>query len=84
MIDLIVEPLSNGTTLKALTEIAVLGVVSGAIGCWIVLYELSYSAESLAHGLFPGLVTAALIGAPPSSVARIPSSNSDGSLSFSR
>ncbi len=64
MIDLIVEPLSNGTTLKALTEIAVLGVVSGAIGCWIVLYELSYSAESLAHGLFPGLVTAALIGAP--------------------
>ena len=41
-----------------------LGIVSGAIGCWIVLYELSYSAESLAHGLFPGLVIAALIGAP--------------------
>jgi ABC-type Mn2+/Zn2+ transport system permease subunit len=47
-----------------LAEITVLGIVSGAIGCWIVLYELSYSAESLAHGLFPGLVIAALVGAP--------------------
>jgi ABC-type Mn2+/Zn2+ transport system permease subunit len=58
------EPLSHGTTLRALAEITVLGIVSGAIGCWIVLNELSYSAESLAHGLFPGLVGAALIGAP--------------------
>lgn len=64
MIDLILEPLRNDTTLMALAEIAVLGVVSGAVGCWVVLYELSYSAESLAHGLFPGLVAAALIGAP--------------------
>lgn len=64
MIDWITEPLAYGTTLRALVEIMVLGVVSGAIGCWIVLYELSYSAESLAHGLFPGLVAAALIGAP--------------------
>lgn len=64
MIDSIFEPLSHGTTLRALVEITVLGIVSGAIGCWIVLYELSYSAESLAHGLFPGLVIAALIGAP--------------------
>ena len=64
MLDLITEPLGNGTTLMALAQIAVLGTVSGAVGCWIVLYELSYSAESLAHGLFPGLVIAALIGAP--------------------
>jgi ABC-type Mn2+/Zn2+ transport system permease subunit len=47
-----------------LAEITVLGIVSGAIGCWIVLYELSYSAESLAHGLFPGLVIATLVGFP--------------------
>jgi len=64
LIDSVFEPLSHGTTLRALVEITVLGIVSGAIGCWIVLYELSYSAESLAHGLFPGLVIAALIGAP--------------------
>jgi ABC-type Mn2+/Zn2+ transport system permease subunit len=64
MVDFLFDPLANGTTVRALAEIAVLGVVSGAIGCWIVLYELSYSAESLAHGLFPGLVIAALVGAP--------------------
>jgi len=64
MLDLLSEPLANGTTIRALVEITVLGIVSGAIGCWIVLYELSYSAESLAHGLFPGLVIAALVGAP--------------------
>ena len=64
MFDLLSEPLANGTTVRALAEITVLGVVSGAIGCWIVLYKLSYSAESLAHGMLPGLVIAALVGAP--------------------
>jgi ABC-type Mn2+/Zn2+ transport system permease subunit len=34
------------------------------LGCWIVFYEVSYSAESLAHALFPGLVVAALAGFP--------------------
>jgi ABC-type Mn2+/Zn2+ transport system permease subunit len=64
MPEFILDPLANGTTVRALSEITVLGIVSGAIGCWIVLYQLSYSAESLAHGLFPGLVIAALVGAP--------------------
>lgn len=64
MLDFLLDPLTSGTTIRALSEITVLGIVSGAIGCWIVLYRLSYSAESLAHGLFPGLVIAALVGAP--------------------
>src|SRR6266508_4005852 len=36
----------------------------GTLGCWIVLYGLSYSAASLAHALFPGLVLAAIAGFP--------------------
>jgi ABC-type Mn2+/Zn2+ transport system permease subunit len=56
------EPLSDGTTTRALVEVALLGVVGGALGTWIVLFGLSYSAESLAHSLFPGLVIAALAG----------------------
>lgn len=64
MIEWITEPLSHGTTVRALIELALLGAVSGAVGCWVVLYEISYSAESLAHGLFPGLVGAALLGLP--------------------
>ncbi len=64
MIELVTDPLAHGTTVRALIEIVLLGGVSGAIGCWVVLYEISYSAESLAHGLFPGLVGAALLGLP--------------------
>src|SRR3954447_4918958 len=45
---------------RALLEVALLGVTGGVLGCWIVFYELSYSAESLAHALLPGLVLAAL------------------------
>jgi ABC-type Mn2+/Zn2+ transport system permease subunit len=56
------EPLSDGTTTRALVEVALLGVVGGALGTWVVLFDLSYSAESLAHSLFPGLVIAALAG----------------------
>jgi ABC-type Mn2+/Zn2+ transport system permease subunit len=48
----------------ALAEVVLLGLTAGALGCWIVFYNLSYSAESLAHSLLPGLVVAALVGFP--------------------
>lgn len=49
---------------RALVEVILLGVTGGALGCWVVSYNLSYSAESLAHALLPGLVGAALLGLP--------------------
>lgn len=49
---------------RALLEIVLLGVAGGTLGCWLVFYNLAYSAESLAHSLLPGLVGAALLGAP--------------------
>ena len=55
-------PWSSGLVDRAFVELLVLGVVGGALGCWVVLYGLSYSAESLSHALFPGLVVAALLG----------------------
>lgn len=62
--DVLTEPFSQGIMQRALLEIVILGAVAGALGCWIVLSELSYGAESLAHGMFPGLVAASLIGVP--------------------
>jgi ABC-type Mn2+/Zn2+ transport system permease subunit len=59
-----IEPLSEATTMRALVEIALVGLIGGALGCWVVLYGLSYGAESFSHALFPGLVVAALTGAP--------------------
>lgn len=62
--DVLTEPFSQAIMQRALLEIVILGAVGGALGCWIVLSELSYGAESLAHGMFPGLVAASLIGVP--------------------
>src|SRR4051794_6723264 len=58
------DPWAHAFMQRALIDLVLLGVVGGILGCWIVLYELSYSAESLAHALFPGLVGAALLGMP--------------------
>jgi ABC-type Mn2+/Zn2+ transport system permease subunit len=48
----------------ALLEVTIAGAACGALGVWVVLYGLSYGAESLAHSMFPGLAVAALIGLP--------------------
>lgn len=58
------DPWADPVGRRALLEVALLGVTGGALGCWIVFYNLSYGAESLAHALLPGLVLAALTGLP--------------------
>src|SRR3954451_21953844 len=60
----LVEPWQQAIDRRALLEVVLLGVTGGALGCWIIFYNLSYSTESLAHALLPGLVLAALAGAP--------------------
>lgn len=64
MLDLLVDPFAGGIAQRALLEVVLLGLVCGPLGVWIVLYRQSYSAESIAHGALPGLVLAALAGAP--------------------
>jgi ABC-type Mn2+/Zn2+ transport system permease subunit len=64
LLHLITDPFGEPINQRAFAEVALLGLVGGALGCWIVFYELSYGAESLAHSLFPGLVAAALLGVP--------------------
>jgi ABC-type Mn2+/Zn2+ transport system permease subunit len=58
------DPWSFGLVDHAFVELLFLGVVGGALGCWVVLFGVSYSAESLAHAMFPGLAIAALVGFP--------------------
>jgi ABC-type Mn2+/Zn2+ transport system permease subunit len=64
VVDTLLDPWRSGIASRALLEVALLGVAAGPLGCWVILYGLSYSAESLAHALFPGLVIAALVGTP--------------------
>ncbi|HEU4736683.1 MAG TPA: metal ABC transporter permease [Solirubrobacterales bacterium] len=58
------EPFQDEFMRRAIAEMTLIGIAGGALGCWVVLYRLSYAAESLAHSIFPGLVLATLAGVP--------------------
>jgi ABC-type Mn2+/Zn2+ transport system permease subunit len=63
-LDLLLDPLRSGISGRALLEVTLLGAVCGPLAFWVVSERLTYGAESLAHALLPGLVLAALAGAP--------------------
>jgi ABC-type Mn2+/Zn2+ transport system permease subunit len=50
--------------LRATLEVVLAGGFCGALGFWVVGERLAYAGESLSHGMLPGLVLAALAGAP--------------------
>ncbi len=64
MIQLLTEPFAQSIAQRALGEVVILGGICGPIGVWILLYRQSYAAESIAHGMLPGLALAALVGVP--------------------
>jgi ABC-type Mn2+/Zn2+ transport system permease subunit len=56
--------LSDPITRRALVEVLILALALGPLGVWVLLHRQAYAAESLSHGLLPGLVLAALAGLP--------------------
>jgi ABC-type Mn2+/Zn2+ transport system permease subunit len=64
MVGWLIDPFAEGLMQRALVEVVLLGAVCGPLGVWVLLYRHSYAAESLSHGMLPGLVLAALVGAP--------------------
>jgi ABC-type Mn2+/Zn2+ transport system permease subunit len=58
------DPWGQELMRRAFAEVVLLGIAGGVLGAWIVLFGLSYATESIAHGLLPGLVIAALAGLP--------------------
>jgi ABC-type Mn2+/Zn2+ transport system permease subunit len=64
MLHALLDPWRDPLLRRAFAEVTLIGISGGALGCWVVLSRLSYSAESLAHSLFPGLVAASLLGLP--------------------
>ena len=58
------EILRSGLLQRALLEVVILGATCGALGVWLLHVRSTYAAESLAHAMLPGLVIAALAGAP--------------------
>ena len=64
MLEWIVDPFSSGIGQRALLEVVIIGAICGPLGVWIVLFRQSYAAESISHGMLPGLVIASLAGLP--------------------
>jgi ABC-type Mn2+/Zn2+ transport system permease subunit len=64
VLDTLLDPWRSGITSRALVETLLIALAAGPLGCWVVLFGLSYGAESLTHAMFPGLVIAALAGFP--------------------
>ena len=64
VVDFIIDPFRSGIDRRAVLELALIGSLCGALGFWVLTERLAYGAESLSHGLLPGLVLAALAGAP--------------------
>ena len=50
--------LADPITRRALLEVLILALALGPLGVWVLLHRQAYAAESLSHGLLPGLVLA--------------------------
>jgi ABC-type Mn2+/Zn2+ transport system permease subunit len=64
MLGWLLDPFSGALMQRALAEVLVVAVACGPLGVWVLLYRQSYAAESISHAMLPGLVVAALAGAP--------------------
>jgi manganese/iron transport system permease protein len=60
--DWLTDPLQYEFMQRALIEVILMGIVTGAIGSYIVLRGLSFIGDALAHAIFPGIVIAFLFG----------------------
>ena len=58
------EAFETGIQQRALLEVLLLAPAAGPLGVWVVIHRQAYASESLAHAMLPGLVGAALLGAP--------------------
>jgi manganese/iron transport system permease protein len=62
LVDHAIEPFRLGLMQRALIQVVVISAVGGAVGCFVVIRGLSFTGESLAHTVLPGVVAAYAIG----------------------
>jgi manganese/iron transport system permease protein len=62
LLDHAIEPFRLGLMQRALLQVVVISAVGGAVGCFVVIRGLSFTGESLAHTVLPGVVVAYAVG----------------------
>lgn len=61
---LIFEPFTADFVLRALIGGALVALVCGVVGTWVVIRGMAFLGEALGHGMLPGVALATVIGLP--------------------
>lgn len=60
----ILEPFALDFLQRALIGGALVAVLCGVVGTWVVIRGMAFLGEALAHGMLPGVALATVLGAP--------------------
>ena len=60
----LLDPFSTAFMLRALVGGALVAVLCGVVGTWVVVRGMAFLGEAMAHGVLPGVALAALLGLP--------------------
>ncbi len=58
----LIDPLRDPAFVRALIDVVAVAIIAGVVGTFIVLRGIGFLGDALAHAIFPGVVTAFLVG----------------------
>jgi ABC-type Mn2+/Zn2+ transport system permease subunit/Mn-dependent DtxR family transcriptional regulator len=61
MYDLFIEPLQYQFMQRALIASVLVGIINGALGCFIILRRMAFIGDALSHAVLPGVVIAFMV-----------------------
>jgi zinc/manganese transport system permease protein/manganese/iron transport system permease protein len=64
LIEWLAEPFSLDLMQRAFTGGALVAVLCGVVGTWVVVRGMAFLGEALAHGMLPGVALATVLGLP--------------------
>ncbi len=62
LIDCVMQPLQLGFMQRGLLAAALIAIICAVVGAFVVLQELAFIGDALAHASFPGVVAAYMLG----------------------
>ena len=62
LLDLLLDPLAYTFMQRGMLAVILVGVVSGAIGCFVVVRGMAFFGDALAHSILPGVAIAYIAG----------------------
>lgn len=60
----LIDPLTTAFVLRALGGGALVAVICGIVGTWVVIRGMAFLGEAIGHGMLPGVALATVLGLP--------------------